>query len=279
MSELRKNMERDLQIKGYSTSTQDAYLKYVQAYAKYFNKSPDQLGVEEIKEYLHYLITVKKVSHSYVKTVYSALKFFYEVTLQREWSMKEIPRSKKPKKLPVVLSKPELNDLFNAVTNLKHRAILVTIYAAGLRISEAVNLKVSDIDSKNMQIRVVQGKGQKDRYTLLSSKNVEILRDYWKYHHPTDWLFPGNSMDKPISTRTIQKVFKTAKNKAGIKKEATVHTLRHSFATHLVEAGTSIYHIQQLMGHTSPKTTSVYIHISRKDILQVRSPFDSMVDF
>lgn len=236
-------------------------------------------GGEEIKEYLHYLITVKKVSHSYVKTVYSALKFFYEVTLQRDWCMKGIPRSKKPKKLPVVLSKPELNDLFNAVTNLKHRAILVTIYAAGLRISEAVNLKVSDIDSKNMQIPVVQGKGQKDRYTLLSPKNLEILRDYWKYHHPTEWLFPGNTADKPISTGSIQKAFKSAKIKAGIKKEATVHTLRHSFATHLVEAGTSIYHIQQLMGHTSPKTTSVYIHISRKDILQVRSPFDSMVDY
>ena len=178
----------------------------------------------------------------------------------------------------MVLAQSEIKDLFNAVINLKHRTILITIYAAGLRVSEAANLKVTDIDSRNMQIRVVQGKGQKDRYTMLSPKNLEVLRDYWKYYHPKDWLFPGNPMDKPISTRTIQKVFKTAKTKAGIKKEATVHTLRHSFATHLVEAGTSIFHIQQLMGHTNPKTTSVYIHLSRKDVLQIKSPLDTMVD-
>lgn len=278
MSRLREKMQKDLQIKGYSVSTQRAYLKHTEKYAEHFNKSPDKLGTDEIKEYLNYLIITKKVSHSYIKTVYSALKFFYEVTLQKDWNMKQIPRSKKPSKLPVVLSKSEVNDIFKVITNMKHRTILITIYATGLRVSEAANLKILDIDSRNMQIKVVQGKGKKDRYTLLSPKNLAVLRDYWKYYHPKEWLFPGNSIDKPISTRTIQKFFKTARIKAGIKKEATVHTLRHSFATHLVEAGTSIYHIQQLMGHTNSKSTSIYIHLTRKDLLQITSPFDSMVD-
>lgn len=236
------------------------------------------MDVDEIKEYLNYLIITKKVSHSYIKTAYSALKFLYEVTLQRDWNMKQIPRSKKPVKLLVVLSKSEIKEIFEAIENLKHRAILITIYAAGLRVSEAASLRVSDIDSSNMQIKVVQGKGQKDRYVLLSTKNLDVLRDYWKYYHPKEWLFYGSSIDKPISTRTIQKLFKIAKDKAGIKKDATVHTLRHSFATHLVESGTSIYYVQQLLGHTNSKTTSIYIHLTRKDLLQVKSPLDTMVD-
>lgn len=163
-------------------------------------------------------------------------------------------------------------------SNLKHKAILMTIYSAGLRISEANNLIIDDIDSNNMQIRVRQGKGKKDRYTLLSQKNLSILREYWKNYRPKYWLFPGNPSTKAISPRTIQQVFKQSLSKAGINKNATVHTLRHCFATHLLEAGVDIFHIQKLMGHASPKTIAIYIHLTRKDILDVISPLDMMMD-
>jgi len=218
MSILRENMIRDMQLKGYSPNTQSAYVNHIKKYVEYFNKSPDRLGIEEIKQYLHYLITIKKVSKSYVNSAYSALKFFYETTLNREWNIKEIPRIKKPKKLPVILSVSEVEQIFKETTNLKHKAMLMTIYAAGLRVSEVAKLRISDIDSKNMQIRIRQGKGEKDRYTILSYENLKILRDYLKYYQTKEWLFPGNPPDKPISTRTIQKIFKNAKDKAGIKK-------------------------------------------------------------
>ncbi|MBF8984901.1 site-specific integrase [Lutibacter sp. B2] len=277
MSTLREKMSMDLQLKNYSPKTQQAYIRYVKRYSEYFHQSPDQLGTDEIRAYLHYLIINKKVSSSYINSVYSALKFFYQITLKREWDIKEIPRMKKHKKLPVVLSTSEVKQIFEATTNLKYRAIFMTIYAAGLRISEASNLKISDIDSKNMQIRVIQGKGKKDRYTLLSIENLKVLREYFKYYRPILWLFPGNPLNKSISTRSIQKMFKKSKEKAGIKKEATVHTLRHCFATHLIEAGTGIYHIQKLMGHTNPKTTSIYIHLTRQDVLNVKSPLDLLM--
>jgi len=155
---------------------------------------------------------------------------------------------------------------------------LMTTYSAGLRVSETAYLKVSSIDSKRMQLRIAQGKGNKDRYTLLSPVTLDLLRDYWRQYRPFSWLFPGRSPDRPISTRAIQKVFENAKRKAGIKKPATVHTLRHSFATHLLEAGTDIYRVQKLMGHTTPKTTTIYIHLRRQDLLKVVSPLDSLLD-
>lgn len=207
MSMLRQKMIKDMELRGYSSKTQEAYIRYVIRYAEYFNKPPSSLGTDEIREYLHHLITVKEASKSYVNSAYSALKFLYETTLGREWDIKEIPRVKKPKKLPVILSSSEVKRIFDETTNLKHKAILMTIYASGLRVSEAANLKVEDIDSRNMQIRVREGKGNKDRYTILSTENLKILRDYWKYYHVKEWLFPGDSPDKPITTRTIQKIF------------------------------------------------------------------------
>lgn len=278
MSTLREKMSMDLQLKNYSSKTQQAYINHVKRYSEHYNQSPDNLGTNEIREYLHYLIMNKGVSSSYINLVYSALKFFYQTTLRREWDITEIPRMKRQKKLPVVLSTTEVQEIFKATTNLKYRAIFMTIYAAGLRISEASNLKISDIDSNNMQIRVIQGKGKKDRYTLLSTENLKNLREYFRLYRPVLWLFPGNPLDKPISDRSIQKMFKKSKEKAGIKKSATVHTLRHCFATHLIESGTSIYHIQKLMGHTNPKTTSIYIHLTRKDLLNVKSPLDLLMD-
>jgi integrase/recombinase XerD len=276
MSSLRKKMKNELELKGYSVNTQTAYIRCVSQFAQYFGKSPAYLGVPEIKEYLHHLIVKEKKSTSYINITYSALRFLYERILKQEWDLKEIPRTKQPKKLPVVLSISEVQELFRAIYNLKHKTILMTIYAAGLRVSEAAHLRVSDIDSKNMQIRIREAKGLKDRYTLLSLENLHILRMYWKQYKPKDWLFPGRNLDQPITTRSIQKMFEKAQHKAGIKKEASVHTLRHCFATHLLEAGTGVYHIQHLLGHTNPKTTNVYLHLTRKDILSIKSPLDLM---
>lgn len=277
MTKLREKMRMDLELKGYSPSTQTSYLRHVKNFAINYGKSPDLLGTDEIKEYLHHIIISKKYSYSYLSNAYSALKFFYQTTLEREWDMKKIPRYKKPKRLPVILSSEEIRNIINVTQNIKHRAILMTIYGAGLRVSEAANLKVTDIDSKNMNIRIEQGKGKKDRYTLLSEENLKILRDYYKYYQPQYWLFPGNPPHKPISTRSIQKIFEKAKNKAEIKKNVSVHTLRHCFATHLVEAGISLYHIQHLLGHSNPNTTNIYIHLTRRDILSVKSPLDMIL--
>jgi site-specific recombinase XerD len=232
------------------------------------------MGDSEIREYLHYLIQEKKASQSGVSQAYSALKFFYETTLKRDWNGYRIPRVRKGKKLPVVLSQQEIQAIFSATRNLKHRAVLMTIYSAGLRISEVVHLKVVDLDSQRMVIRVEQGKGQKDRYTLLAQRTLDVLRDYWKEYRPQGWLFPGKPITEPLSVSAVQRVFEKALLRAGIKKPASVHTLRHSFATHLLEAGTDLFHIQRLLGHTSLKTTAIYLHLSRKDLGGVTSPLD-----
>jgi len=278
MGKLREQMKMDLKLKGYSPKTQTAYLGYMKKFVRYFGRSPAKMGEKEIREYLYHLITGRDLGDSSINSAYSALKFFYETTLGRDWNVAKIPRRKPEKRLPVVLDGSEIKQLFAVTTNLKHRALLMTTYSAGLRVSETAHLKVSDIDSKRMQLLVAQGKGKKDRYALLSSVTLNLLRDYWRQYRPTIWLFPGRLPESPISTRSIQKIFKNAKRKAGIKKSATVHTLRHSFATHLLEAGTDIYRVQKLMGHTSPKTTTIYIHLRRQDLLKVVSPLDSLLD-
>jgi site-specific recombinase XerD len=247
-------------------------------FVRYFGRSPAKMGEKEIREYLYRLVTEKDLGDSSINSAYSALKFFYKTTLCRDWNVAKIPRRKPEKRLPVVLDGSEIKQLLAVTTNLKHRAILIITYSAGLRVSETAHLKVSDIDSKRMQLRVTQGKGKKDRYALLSRVTLNLLWDYWRQYRPFNWLFPGRSPDRPISTRSIQKIFEKAKRKAGIKKPATVHTLRHSFATHLLEAGTDIYHIQKLLGHTSPKTTAIYIHLRRQDVLNIVSPLDSLLD-
>ena len=273
MHQLKEQMITELQLRGYSPKTQKAYLGYMKGFTRYFGKSPDKLGEAEIREYLHFLI-IKEKSHSCVNGAYSALRFFYESTLHQNWNINQIPRIKQAKRLPLVLDVSEVKSLFEVTTNLKHRTILETTYASGLRVSETAHLKVSDIDSKRMQLRIEQGKGKKDRYSLLSEVNLELLRLYWKAYHPKEWLFPGYLLEKPISTRSIEKIFDRAKQKAGIKKAVSVHVLRHSFATHLLEAGYEIHYIQQLMGHASVQTTSVYIHLRNQNALKITSPLD-----
>jgi integrase/recombinase XerD len=277
MGRLQDQMKMDMELKNLSIRTRDTYLGCVRKFALYYGKSPNQMGRSEIRDYLHYLLKEKKASQSAVNQTYSALKFLYQTTLRRQWDSFKIPRCKKRKMLPVVLSAQEVEVLFSATKNLKHRAILMTIYSGGLRLDEATHLKVSDIDSERMTIKV-RGKGDKDRYTLLGNRTLETLRIYWKFYHPEHWLFASNRPDRPISHSCVQRVFKAALGKSGIKKRASVHTLRHSFATHLLEAGTDLYHIQRLLGHKSPQTTTVYLHVARKDLGRIVSPIDLLKD-
>jgi len=274
MGKLREHMKGDLELRGLSPETQKIYLHHVTNLSRYFNSSPCRLGKKEIKEYLLYLLREKKASSSTVNLCYSALKFLYARTLKREWVMEKIPRLRSTKKLPVVLERQEVESLFSVTSNLKHRAILMLIYSSGLRLTEASHMKVFDIDSKRMVLRIREGKGRKDRYTLLSIVALEVLREYWRQYRPKEWLFPGRPSYKPLSVRSIQRIFKKARTLAGITKPATVHTLRHSFATHLLEQGTDLHRIQLLLGHSSLKTTTIYLHVSRKELLRIVSPLD-----
>jgi len=277
MGKLRDQMEMDMRLRRFSPKTIACYLGCIKGVAKHFRKSPAELGDEEIRAYLDYLMGERKVSQSVAVQTYSALKFFFEKTLQKQWNAIRIPRCKQRRRLPGVLTREEVELILSATKNLKHRAILMTVYGAGLRIGEVTRLKVSDIDSGRMMIRVNEGKGLKDRYTLLGERNLEMLRCYWKAYRPREWLFPGRNAFTPVSVSAIQRVFKRSLERAGIKKKASVHTLRHCFATHLLESGTDLYYIQRLLGHKSPGTTSVYLHITGKDIGKIKSPIDASV--
>lgn len=274
MGRLYDQMKMDLELKNFSPKTVSCYLHWMVQFVRHYDRSPVDMGEEEIRNYLYHLIKVKKVSQSSINQAYSAMKFFYTTTLEREWNPVRIPRVKNGKRLPIVLSMEEVERLLGCIDNLKHLAILTTIYSGGLRVGEATRLKAPDLDSERMTIRVEGGKGNKDRYTLLADHTLELLRTYWKAYRPDDWLFPGANPEEPISPASIRMVFKRTLQKAGIGKKATVHTLRHSFATHLLESGTDLYYIQRLLGHTTANTTSVYLHITGKDLARVRSPID-----
>ena len=274
MLKLHDKMLQDMQLRGFSPNTQRTYLNHLRHFEKFFQKPAKQMGVENLRNYLLHLITVKKVSGEYVDSVYSALKFFYETTLGHTWNMKEIPRLKRTLKLPVVLSRNEIKQLLAVTSNLKFKAMFMTAYAAGLRVSEIAHLKISDIDSENKQILVCQGKGNIDRYTLLSTVHLEILRQYWRQYRPQEWLFPGKLPGQPIRTRAIQDAFLKMRNRAGINKKASIHSLRHSFATHLMENGTDVVRIQRLMGHAQISTTLLYLQVAKVKLLQVKSPLD-----
>jgi len=277
MSELREKMKMDMELKGYSPKTIKNYIYQVSNFAKFYNKSPELLKEKEIRDYLHYCITERKLSEGTVNYINASLKFFYTKTLNRYWNMDKIPRIKEPRKLPAVLSPQEVKEIFDATENLKHKAILMTVYSAGLRISEVCNLKITDIDSKNMQILIREGKGKKDRYSLLSNANLEILREYWKRYHPKEYLFSGKGRTNAISPRSVQNMLGKSIKKTTITKNATVHTLRHSFATHLLDAGTDICYIQRLLGHTRITTTTIYLHLRRMDLLNIKSPLDVLL--
>jgi site-specific recombinase XerD len=273
MSIFIDKLKFELELRTYSPSTIKLYICQVKLLEKHYNKSCDSITPEEIKEYLHFRIS-NGISYSNIDIACNAFKIMFNTILQRNWSDSVIVRPKKLQKLPCVLTKEEILTIISNVTNLKHKSILLTIYSSGLRISEALNLKISDIDSGNMRIKVNSGKGSKDRYTILGQQNLSLLRTYYKFFKPNNYLFIGSNPDIPLQSRNIQKVFQVAKDKAGIIKPATVHTLRHSFATHLLEAGTDLRTIQLLLGHDNINTTCIYLHLSSNSILSVKSPLD-----
>lgn len=274
MSTLREQLLQDLQLKGATAQTQRIYVREVSNYAKYFGKSPEELGEPELKTYLLHLMHERNLAEGTYRFYVAALKFLYRTTLKREWVVENIQFPKRKEKLPVVLNLSEVQTLFEVTDNIKHKAILMMTYSSGLRISEVSRLKVVDIDSKRMMVYIRLGKGGKDRYSILSQTALDCLRQYWREYRPKEWLFEGQKEDTHITVSSINQIFHDAKNRAGIKKRASVHTLRHSFATHLVEAGTSLHHVQLLLGHTSPVTTTVYLHVSRLNLAQVTSPLD-----
>ena len=277
MKRLRDQMLADLQLSGATQRTQKTYLREAGNLAKYFNRSPAELGEDELKEYMLYLMKERHLSAGTFRFYVAALKFLYRTTLKREWAVEKIRYPRAKRKLPIVLDLSEVESLFAVTPNLKHKAILMITYSSGLRASETAHLKITDIDSKRMMVRISQGKGGKDRYSILSQTTLEHLRQYWRKYHPTEWLFNGAEKNDPLSTNSIQQLFYKAKKRAGITKPASVHTLRHSFATHLIEAGTSLHHVQLLLGHRSPTTTTVYLHVSRLNLAQVISPLDKTV--
>lgn len=276
MTPLRQRMLEDLRVRNYSPRTQATYIQHVARFAAHFGRSPDELTKEDIRSYLVHLVEAKRVSWSWFNQAVCALRFLYRVTLDRGDIVPHIPYPRTPKKLPVVLSAEEVARLLGAVRNPKHRAVLSTIYAAGLRISEALALKVSDIDSERMVITVRQGKGRKDRTVMLSPQLLEVLRGYARQARPRDWLFPGRRGERPLHTSAVQRACAEARAAAGLGKRATVHTLRHSFATHLLEGGTDLRLIQTLLGHRSIKTTAIYTHVSAQRLQDTRSPFDRL---
>lgn len=275
MTKLRQRMTEDMQVRNLTVNTQRVYLGQVSQFARHFNKSPEQLGPEEIRAYQIYLTNERKLDPGSVLVAIAALRFLYKVSLKREWSFDEvIPAPKKPQRLPVVLSPEEVLQFLGAVGSRKHRTILTTCYAAGLRISEAVRLKPTDIDSKRMVIRVEQGKGQKDRYVMLSPQLLETLRGYWREARPKEWLFEGDIAGKPINRCSVAHACQEARRVAHINKPITPHSLRHGFAVHLLESGTDVRTIQLLLGHRSLATTARYLRIATNKVCSTSSPLD-----
>jgi integrase/recombinase XerD len=274
MTTLRQRMIDDLKVRNRSSRTIQSYIAHVANFARHFGKSPELLGPEEIRQYQVYLVEQRRVSWSYFNQAVCALRFLYRHTLSRDWTVAHIPFPRQPRKLPVVLSQAEVIRLFDAVRSLKQRAILMTAYATGLRLAEVTHLQVSDIDSERLMIRARQGKGQKDRYVMLSPTLLEVLRLYWRAERPTSWLFPSKSKEQPINHSVVQRACHQAGLDAGLTKRATVRSLRHSFTTHLLEAGTNLRIIQTLLGHSSVSTTQRYTYVSNKTVRATESPLE-----
>ena len=269
-------MTEDMQVRNLAPNTQMSYVQQVSLFARHFNRSPETLGPEDIRAYQVYLTNEKKLAPGSVLIAVAALRFLYKVSLKKDWSFEDtIPAPKKPQKLPVVLSPEEVLHFLDCVGSTKHRAILTACYAAGLRISEAVHLKPIDIDSQRMVIRVEQGKGQKDRYVMLSPKLLETLRGYWRVVRPSGgWLFEGDIANQPINRSSVELACQKARRRSGIRKPITPHSFRHAFAVHLLESGTDVRTIQLLLGHRSLATTARYLRIATSKVCSTSSPLD-----
>jgi integrase/recombinase XerD len=285
MTPLRQRMLDDMQLRNLCSETQRNYVHHIFGLARFYQTSPASLSLEEIREYQLYLIDERRLSSESVNQFVSAAKFLYNVTLETPWPEGVLPRARVPHKLPVVLSAIEVSKFFEQVCAIRYRAALMTAYGAGLRVSEVVALRVGNIDSQRMLIRVQQGKGKKDRYAMLSPRLLAVLRAWWRAAHPApgsgtvspeDWLFQGVRRDRHMNVESLQTACREAARMAGIAKRVTVHTLRHSFATHLLENGTDIRIIQMLLGHSQINTTARYAAVSPNAIARVRSPLDRL---
>ena len=281
MTRLRKMMLEELQRRNYSQHTTRYYIRTVEDFARRFNRPPDRLGLRHIREYQAELFQKQKLSTGTVNNRLAALRFFYIKTLKKNWSIAETPYPKRPFYLPSILSQEEVTQLINAALTPYHRILLLTLYATGVRNAELTHLKVSDIDSKRMVIHIQGGKGRRDRDVMLSPKLLEELREHWRRlpRKPSVWLFPGNrhhSSDQPIDTKTVWHACQKAARRAGIKKQVHPHTIRHCFATHLLEAGADLRTIQILLGHRDLKETTIYLHLSERHLQATASALDSL---
>jgi integrase/recombinase XerD len=274
LSPITQRMAGDMRVRNLALRTIDTYTYHVERFAQHFGKSLDQLGPEEIRLYQLHLIEVRHASWSSFNQAVCGLRFLYHVTLPRPWVVQHIPFGKRPKKLPSVLCVEEVSRLMACVPVLKHRTVLLTLYAAGLRLSEATQLQLTDIDSTRMLLNIRHGKGSKQRLVPLSPRLLQELRDYWKQTRPTSFLFPGKTPEVPLSSATIQKACKLAAALARLNKPVTPHTLRHSYATGLLEAGVDLLTIGRLLGHKSFTTTMIYLHVRQPHLASVPSPLD-----
>jgi len=271
LGELLHRMEQDLQLRGMSTSTQFNYLRAVRKYSEYFQKPPDQITEEELRDYFIYLKNVKHFSRSASTQAMCGIKFFYTYTLEKEWPTFKLMRSPHEYKLPVVLTQEEVRRILSSIRIFRHRACLTTIYSCGLRVGEGTRLHIGDIDGQRMLVHIKNGKGAKDRYVPLPETTLHLLREFWKTHRNKTWLFPApgrggahmHESTEPLPINSVQIVFKAALKECGIYKSASVHTLRHSYATHLLEKNVNLRLIQQYLGHRSPKTTAIYTHLTK----------------
>jgi site-specific recombinase XerD len=265
MTTLRQKMIEDMQLHGFADRTQKSYMQTVRQLAEYYNKPPDQISEEELRQYFLYLKNVKKVARSTITLALCGIKFFYERTLQRQWATLALVRPPREKKLPVVLSVGEVRQILARVRRWRYRVCLSTIYACGLRLQEGLHLQISHIDGARQLVHVCHGKGGKDRYVPLPQPVLEMLRQYWGTHRDPIWLFPSThqTVHGPMDASGLQRAFRAALLDSGIQKPATVHTLRHSYATHLLEAGLNLRLIQLYLGHASPNTTAIYTHLTQ----------------
>ena len=271
---LTKRMADDMKLRNYSQKTIDAYTYHVGRFAEFLDRSPESATPEDVRSFQLHLIEKRKVGWSSFNQAVCGLRFLFRTTYPRKWAVSMVPFGKRPKKLPAVLSGEEVTSLLSCVKNIKHRTFLLTLYAAGLRLSEAAALTLADIDSQRMQLRVAFGKGAKERLVPLSPRLLTQLREYWKEYRPSQYLFPGKTCDVPLSSTTIQKMLKAALRTSGILKAVTPHTLRHSYATGLLEAGVDLLAISRLLGHRSFSTTMIYLHVRRVHLGSTPSPID-----
>jgi site-specific recombinase XerD len=270
-------MLEDLQLRGLAAKTQECYIAAVNQLAQHYRRAPDQLSEEELRQYFLYLLNDKKVAESTFRIHLYGIRFFYERTLQRPWPLFALTRPRHSQKLPVVLSPQEVRSLLALVENPKAQMCLRIIYACGLRLTEGTQLQVSDIDAQRMLVRVRQGKGGKDRFVPLAPRVLELLRQYWQRQRPRPWLFPARRRPMPLAPTSLQKTFKAVVRQSGLAKEASVHTLRHSYATHLLERGVSLRVIQELLGHKSPSTTARYTHLTPPTLDVVHATINTLM--